>query len=277
MDELDPIGTRLMTSTPQAMATSTTPDADQAGGQVGGLLRRAALGVDGGGGGAEREAGAEPRGAADVERLLADLAHAAADDLADLGGVDAGALDEPRLHGAEQVGGVHGGQAAVAAPDGRADGFDDHDVSHGPHATGTASTAVGGAPDRSPVTIAADRLEDEQQEHRADEGHEDRAEVEVVETSVSSPVANRNSAPPMRPPRMPTTIVTRQPRCAAPVTQRAKRTGDEPHDDPPEDAHRRRTLAPGRSCRRAISGCRWCTSSGRGAPGGPAGPAGVPA
>ena len=52
---LEPIGTWLMTSTPQATATSTTPRADEAGGQVGGLLRRAALGVDGGGG--DRRAG----------------------------------------------------------------------------------------------------------------------------------------------------------------------------------------------------------------------------
>ena len=41
-----------------------------------------------------RQAGGQPRRAGDVEALLADLAHAAADDLADLGRVDAGALDE---------------------------------------------------------------------------------------------------------------------------------------------------------------------------------------
>ena len=32
---------------------------------------------------------------------------------------------------AEQVGGVHGGQASVAAPHGGANGIDDHDVAHG--------------------------------------------------------------------------------------------------------------------------------------------------
>ena len=68
--------------------------ADQAGGQVGGLLGRAALGVDGGGGGSSGQAGGEPRGAGDVEGLLADLADAAADDLADLGGVDARSVDQ---------------------------------------------------------------------------------------------------------------------------------------------------------------------------------------
>ena len=37
----------------------------------------------------QRQAGGEPGGAGDVEGLLADLADAAADDLADLGRVDA--------------------------------------------------------------------------------------------------------------------------------------------------------------------------------------------
>ena len=36
------------------------------------------------------------------------------------------------LHRGEQVGGVHGGQPTVALPDGRADGFDDDDLTHGP-------------------------------------------------------------------------------------------------------------------------------------------------
>ena len=61
---------------------------------------------------------------ADVEGLLAHLGHAAADDLADLGRVDAGAVDQLLEGDAEQVGGVHGGEAAAATPDGRADGFD---------------------------------------------------------------------------------------------------------------------------------------------------------
>ena len=45
-------------------------------------------------------------------------------------GIDAGALDERLLHDAEQVGRVDGGQAAVAAADGGADGVDDDDVAH---------------------------------------------------------------------------------------------------------------------------------------------------
>ena len=104
--------------------------ADEGGGQVGGLLRRPALGVDRGGGDGHGQAGGEPGGAGDVERLLADLADAAADDLADLGRVDAGAVDRLPLDCGEEIGRVHGGQAAVAAPDGRADGFDDDDLRH---------------------------------------------------------------------------------------------------------------------------------------------------
>ena len=89
---------------------------DERGGEVGGLLARAALGVDGGGRGRCGQAGREPRRAGDVEALLADLADAAADDLADLGRVDAGALDERGLHGAEQVGGVHDERPPLRLP-----------------------------------------------------------------------------------------------------------------------------------------------------------------
>ena len=96
--------------------------------EVGGLLRRSALRVDGAARDLEREAGAQPRVPRDVERLLADLAHAAADHLADEAGIDAGPLDHGALHGREQIDGVHGRQAAVAAPERRAGGFDDDDV-----------------------------------------------------------------------------------------------------------------------------------------------------
>ena len=93
-----PIGIRLISSTPQATATSTTslPTSD--------VARLVACWLDPhcvsmrGRRGREREAGRQPRRAGDVEALLADLADAAADDLADLGRVDAGAFDERRLH-----------------------------------------------------------------------------------------------------------------------------------------------------------------------------------
>ncbi len=68
----------------------------------GGLLAAAALGVDSGGGDVHRQTGGEPRGAGDVERLLTDLADAAAHDLAHACRVDAGALDERLLDEAEQ-------------------------------------------------------------------------------------------------------------------------------------------------------------------------------
>ena len=123
---------RLITSTPEARATSTTPAPTSDGGQVGGLLAAAALGVDGGGGDGHRQTGGQPGRAGDVEALLADLADAAADDLADLVRVDPGALDDRLLDDAEQLGGVHGGQAAAATPDGGADGIDDDNVAHGP-------------------------------------------------------------------------------------------------------------------------------------------------
>jgi hypothetical protein len=81
----EPIGIRLMISTPHAMATSTTPEPTS---DVARLVAcwlephcvsTVVLAV-------ERQPGRQPRGAGDVEALLADLAHAATDHLADLGG-----------------------------------------------------------------------------------------------------------------------------------------------------------------------------------------------
>ena len=57
--------------------------ADQRRREVGRLLRRPALRVDRGRGHRQRQAGRQPRRAPDVEALLADLAHAAGDHLAD--------------------------------------------------------------------------------------------------------------------------------------------------------------------------------------------------
>ena len=100
-DEFEPIGTRLINSTPQATATSTTPE------PISDVARLVACwlephcvstvvaAVPSG------EPGRQPGGAGDVEALFADLAHAAADDLPDFGGVDAGAIDERRLDRSE--------------------------------------------------------------------------------------------------------------------------------------------------------------------------------
>ena len=67
------------------------------------LLGRAALAVDRGGRGLDRQAGLEPGVAADVEHLLAVLLHAAGHDVLDLGGRDAGALDHLGVALAEEL------------------------------------------------------------------------------------------------------------------------------------------------------------------------------
>ena len=90
-----------------------------------GLLGRAALAVDRRGGRRVGQALAQPRVAGDVRALLAGLRDAAADDLVDLGRVDAGPLDQLGLHGAEDLGRVQPRQPPVAAPDGGPHCFDD--------------------------------------------------------------------------------------------------------------------------------------------------------
>ena len=84
------------------------------GGEVRGLLRRAALAVDGGAGHRLGEAGGEHGVAADVDALLADLHDAAHDHVVDERGVEVVALDErlERLGG--EVDGVPVLQLAVA-------------------------------------------------------------------------------------------------------------------------------------------------------------------
>ena len=67
---------------------------DALGGEVGRLLRRAALAVDGGGGHRLGEAGGEHGVAADVEALVADLHDAAHDHVVDERGIEVVALDE---------------------------------------------------------------------------------------------------------------------------------------------------------------------------------------
>ncbi len=123
-----PIGTRLIASTPHASATSTTPEPTS---DVARLVAcwlephwvsTVVLATLSG------RPGGQPGRAADVERLLADLADAAGDDLADLGGVDAVALDDRPLHVREDLGGVEGGQATIALSDRGANGIDDHDI-----------------------------------------------------------------------------------------------------------------------------------------------------
>ena len=100
--------------------------------EVDGLLRRAALAVDGRRGGLDRQPLLQPRVARDVERLLAELLDTARDDVLDLGGIDARALEHLRVALAEQVVRVRVLVVALlrmAAPDGRSDGLDDDDLS----------------------------------------------------------------------------------------------------------------------------------------------------
>ena len=105
---------------------------DEAGGQVVGLLRRAALRVDRRARDRVGQAGAQPRVAGDVRPLLAGLRHAAADHLLDERWIDAGPVDERAVDDAERLLGVHAGQEAAAPADRGPDGLDDHGVAHGP-------------------------------------------------------------------------------------------------------------------------------------------------
>ncbi len=104
---------------------------DQRGAEVHGLLGRAALAVDRRRGGLDRQPGLQPRVARDVPGLLADLLHAAGDDVLDLGRIDSGALDDLGEAGSQQLVGVRVPVVALlgmAAPDRRPDGFDDDDL-----------------------------------------------------------------------------------------------------------------------------------------------------
>ena len=103
---------------------------DQAGDQVVGLLAAAALAVDGRGADLLGQAGGQPGGPGDVVGLFAVLRDAAADDLLDVAGVDAGLLDERLLRRAQQLGRVQAGQPSVPLADGAAGGFDDDRVTH---------------------------------------------------------------------------------------------------------------------------------------------------
>lgn len=91
---------------------------DALGGEVDGLLRGAALAVDGDAGDLFGQSGGQPAGPGDVTGLRSDGVEAAEDDVLDGRRVDAGALDEgPQDMGAE-VGGVDGTEATLAAADG---------------------------------------------------------------------------------------------------------------------------------------------------------------
>ena len=120
-----------MCSTPPPIDDVVDAGGDQRRGEVDRLLGGAALAVDRGRRRLDRQARLEPGVAADVDALLAELLDAAGDHVADLGRVDAGALEQLAVDLGEQVGGMQVLVVAllgVAAADRRAHRLDDHDL-----------------------------------------------------------------------------------------------------------------------------------------------------
>ena len=120
-----------MCSTPPPIATSWTPEAISAAAKLIACWAEPHWRSTVVAGRLDRQAGLEPGVAADVERLLAELLHAAGDDVLDLRRVDPGALDQLGVGLGEQVRGVDVLVVAlllVAAADGRAHRLDDHDL-----------------------------------------------------------------------------------------------------------------------------------------------------
>jgi hypothetical protein len=79
---------------------------------------------------AVRQAGVQPGRPSHVVGLLARLGDAAADDLPDLVGGHAGALQHRLLRDAEKGGRVHAGQRSATSPDRRACCLDDDGLAH---------------------------------------------------------------------------------------------------------------------------------------------------
>src|SRR6266540_3171333 len=115
----------------------TTGDGDVAyaglnevGGEVNGLLARTALPVDRGRGSRDWKAGGEPCVARNVERLLANLAHAAEDHVLDQLRLDAGPIDDLFQHERTEDDGMHVLELSVAATDRCPHGLNDHGFAH---------------------------------------------------------------------------------------------------------------------------------------------------
>ena len=95
------------------------------GDEVHGLLGRAALAVDRGGGHVPGQAAGDPRVAGHVVGLLAHLADTAPDDVVDPTGIDPRPVDERVEREPQQVRRVPAGQRPLPLADRRADGVDD--------------------------------------------------------------------------------------------------------------------------------------------------------
>src|SRR6516162_7590800 len=121
-----PSGTRLMLSTPPATTTSIAPHmtACAAKSRACWLEPQARLTVVPGMLGGQHR---EPR---DVAGLVADLGHAAPDDVVHEGGVQPGAARDLGEHQRRQVDRMHSGQPAAALADRRAHGLHDYRITH---------------------------------------------------------------------------------------------------------------------------------------------------
>ena len=120
-----------MCSTPPPIATSWTPEAISAAAKLTACWAEPHWRSIGRRRGLDRQARLEPGVAADVEALLAELLDAAGDHVADLGRVDAGALDQLGVDLGEEVRGVDVLVVAlllVAAADRGAHRLDDDDL-----------------------------------------------------------------------------------------------------------------------------------------------------
>ena len=127
-EPLAPIGTRLIASTPQAIATSTTPDpTSDAARPVACWLEPHCVST---------VVAAVVRGSPAASHAVRVMLNACSPawltqpptTCSTSVGSMPGPLDECLLNEPEGLGRVHGGQAAVPLPDGSADGIDDHDV-----------------------------------------------------------------------------------------------------------------------------------------------------
>ena len=118
---------RDIDSTPPPTTRSWNPASTPSGGEVDGLLARAAEAVEGDAGGVERPAGVERGHAGDVHRVVAAAGAAAHHDVVDVGGVEAVAVLQGVEHLGEDPLRVDVVQRAVllALAPRRADGVDD--------------------------------------------------------------------------------------------------------------------------------------------------------
>lgn len=103
---------------------------DEPGDEMGGLLSRPALRVDGGRAGRFGQPGVQPRRPRNVARLLTGLGDRAADDLLDERGVETGPVEQRALGGAQDLGGVQPGEHPAALADRRAHGLHDDGITH---------------------------------------------------------------------------------------------------------------------------------------------------